>query len=62
MRVTSIHPGRVATDMQAELSQLQGMPYVPDAHLDPAEVARAVRVAVDAPPNTSLDSIRINPV
>ncbi len=62
VRVTSIHPGRVATDMQAELSHLQGMPYVPEAHLDPAEVARAVRAAVDAPPNTSLDSIRINPV
>ena len=62
VRVPSIHPGRVATDMHAQLSAWQGMPYVPDAHLDPAEVARAVRVAVDAPPNTSLDSIRINPV
>lgn len=62
VRVTSIHPGRVATDMQAQLSSLQGLPYVPDAHLDPAEVARAVRLAVDAPPNTSLDSVRINPV
>jgi NADP-dependent 3-hydroxy acid dehydrogenase YdfG len=61
IRVTSVHPGRVATDMQARLSSLQGMPYVPDAHLDPAEVARAVRVAVDLPPEATLDAVRINP-
>lgn len=62
VRVTSVHPGRVATDMQAELSSLQGMPYIPDANLDPAEVARAVRTAVDLPPEASLDRIVINPV
>lgn len=62
IRVTSIHPGRVATDMQAQLTSLQGMPYVPDAHLDPADVARAVRMAVDLPRDASLDALRINPV
>nr|WP_300145418.1 SDR family oxidoreductase [Propionicimonas sp.] len=62
IRVTSIHPGRVATDMQARLASLQGLPYVPDAHLDAADVARAVRLAVDLPPDASLDSVRINPV
>ncbi|MFT4109351.1 SDR family oxidoreductase [Propionicimonas sp.] len=62
VRVTSVHPGRVATDMQAQLNTLQGTPYVPDTHLDPAEVARAVRLAVDLPPDASIDSVRINPV
>lgn len=62
VRVTSVHPGRVATDMQAQLTSLQGMPYVPDAHLDPVQVARAVRLAVDLPPEASLDAVRINPV
>jgi NADP-dependent 3-hydroxy acid dehydrogenase YdfG len=62
IRVTSLHPGRVATDMQAQLTALEGMPYVPDSHLDPADVARAVRIAVDLPPGASLDSFRINPV
>ncbi len=62
VRVTSVHPGRVATDMQARLTSLQGMPYVPDAHLDPTEVARAVRLAVELPPAASLDTLRINPV
>jgi NADP-dependent 3-hydroxy acid dehydrogenase YdfG len=62
VRVTSIHPGRVATDMQARLTSLEGMPYIPDAHLDPDDVARGVRLAVDLPPDASLDSLRINPV
>ena len=62
VRVTSIHPGRVATDMQARLTALEGMPYIPDAHLDPDDVARGVRLAVDLPPDASLDALRINPV
>lgn len=61
VRVTSVHPGRVATDMQVRLASLEGQPYVPDAHLNPADVARAVRLAVDLPPNASLDAIRITP-
>jgi NADP-dependent 3-hydroxy acid dehydrogenase YdfG len=62
LRVTSIHPGRVATDMQARLTSLEGMPYIPDAHLDPDDVARAVRLAVDLPPDASIDALRISPV
>ena len=62
LRVTSIHPGRVATDMQAQLTALEGQPYIPDAHLDPSDVARAVRLAVDLPSDASLDAVRINPV
>jgi NADP-dependent 3-hydroxy acid dehydrogenase YdfG len=62
VRVTSIHPGRVATDMQAQLTALEGLPYIPDAHLNPADVARAVRLAVDLPPEASLDALRLNPV
>ncbi len=62
VRVTSVHPGRVATDMQARLTTLEGVPYIPDAHLAPADVARAVRLAVDLPPDASLDALRINPV
>ena len=62
IRVTSIHPGRVATDMQAQLTSLQGIEYVPEAHLRPADVARTVRLAVDLPHDATLDSLRINPI
>ena len=62
VRVTSVHPGRVATEMQAQLTALEGQPYIPDAHLDAADVARLVRLAVDLPPDASLDTVRITPV
>lgn len=62
VRVTSIHPGRVATDMQAQLTALQGVPYDPAAHLRPEDVARTVRLAVDLPPEATVDSLRLNPI
>jgi len=60
VRVTSLHPGRVATDMQAQLAAMEGREYRPEVHLDPAAVAHAVRLAVDLP-DASLDAVRINP-
>ena len=60
VRVTSLHPGRVATDMQAELAALEGRAYHPEVHLDPAAVARAVRLAVELP-DAAVDAVRINP-
>lgn len=61
LRVTSLHPGRVATPMQAELNALEGRDYRPEQYLDPADVARAVRAVVDLPPGATLDSARISP-
>ncbi|PFG15898.1 NADP-dependent 3-hydroxy acid dehydrogenase YdfG [Propionicimonas paludicola] len=62
IRVTSLHPGRVATPMQVQLNELEGRTYRPERYLDPDSVARAVRLAVDLPPEASLDSLRIAPV
>jgi len=61
IRVTSLHPGRVATPMQMHLNELEGRTYRPERYLDPDAVARAVRLAVDLPPEASLDSLRITP-
>ena len=61
IRVTSLHPGRVATPMQAQLNDLEGRTYRPERYLDPEWVARAVRLAVDLPPEASLESLRITP-
>ena len=61
VRITSLHPGRVATDMQARLNELEGRSYDPSKYLDPADVARAVRLAVDLPPGSSLETLRISP-
>lgn len=57
--VISVHPGRVATDMQVELNQLEGRPYDPTQYLEPSQVARTVALALNLAPNASLDTIRI---
>lgn len=59
VRVTSVHPGRIDTDMQRALQDQDGRPYDASEHMDPADVARAVRLAVDLPPGTSLDEVRV---
>src|SRR5690606_850138 len=50
IRVTSIYPGRVDTDMQREVRAQEGGPYEPERYLDPDSVARAVLMAVTASP------------
>lgn len=61
VRVTSLHPGRVDTDMQRELVEFEGAEYDPGAYLDVASVVRAARLAVDAGPDASVDMISVRP-
>ena len=50
VRVTSLHPGRVDTDMQRELVEFEGAEYDAGSYLDVASVVRAARLAIDAGP------------
>lgn len=61
VRVSSIHPGRVATDMQEELHAWEGRDYRPEAWIQPDQVARAVRLAVDATRESTVESLSIRP-
>ena len=61
IRVTSLFPGRIATDMQRALQEDSGAPYLPDRYIDPATFARAVAFAVDAPPDTHLTDVTVRP-
>ena len=61
VRVSSIHPGRVATDMQRELRAAEGGEYREEDYLRPEAVAEAVRLAVDTPRGGSVDELRIRP-
>ena len=61
LRVTSIHPGRVATDMQRGIVAAEGRDYDPERYLTPESVAATVRLAVDAPPNALVESLSIRP-
>ncbi|WP_026552564.1 SDR family oxidoreductase [Arthrobacter sp. H20] len=61
VRVCSIHPGRVATDMQQELHTFEGKAYRPEEWVQPDQVARAVRLAVDASRDSVIESLNIRP-
>ncbi|MEL4358670.1 MULTISPECIES: SDR family oxidoreductase [unclassified Luteococcus] len=62
VRVSSIHPGRVDTDMQVELQAEKGRPYVAEEHLRPESVAEAVALAVYASPEAMVEELSIRPV
>jgi NAD(P)-dependent dehydrogenase (short-subunit alcohol dehydrogenase family) len=61
VRVTSLHPGRVDTDMQHELVAFEGADYDAGAYLDVASVVRAARLAIDAGPDASVDMVSVRP-
>jgi NADP-dependent 3-hydroxy acid dehydrogenase YdfG len=61
VRVTSIHPGRVDTDMQRALVAREGHTYDTRYTLTPEMVAATVRTAVDLPPSGTLESLSVRP-
>ncbi|WP_370892155.1 SDR family oxidoreductase [Janibacter sp. GXQ6167] len=62
IRVTSIHPGRVDTDMQVDLQRQRGRDYDPADHLRAESVAATVRLAVDATADAMIEELSIRPV
>jgi len=61
VRVSSLHPGRVDTDMQRDLQARAGRSYRAGDHLTTSSVAAVVRAIVDAPPEGVLESVSIRP-
>ncbi|AVZ40888.1 MULTISPECIES: SDR family oxidoreductase [unclassified Dietzia] len=61
LRVTSIHPGRVDTDMQRAIVAAEGGAYDPSDHLTPDSVATAVRHALDSTPDAHPTEIVVRP-
>ncbi|MFC8046716.1 SDR family oxidoreductase [Nocardia sp. NPDC057353] len=61
LRVTSIHPGRIDTDMQREIIAGEGRAYDPAEFLTPATVARTVRTAIETPRDAHPTEIVIRP-
>ena len=63
VRVTSIHPGRVDTDMQVAMQESMGnTDYDGARYIAPASVAATVRVAVDMPEASMVEELAIRPV
>ena len=61
VRVTSIHPGRVDTDMQRALVAREGHEYDAAYTITPEMVAATVRTAVDLPASGTIESLSIRP-
>jgi len=51
LRVTSIHPGRTATDMQRAVRTFEGADFEPEKYMDPASVAKVIHTAITTPPD-----------
>jgi len=61
LRVTSIHPGRIATEMQEGLIEYEGRDYDPSHFLSPETVAKVVVDAVNAPPDADIREVIVRP-
>ncbi|WP_197382701.1 SDR family oxidoreductase [Mycolicibacterium mengxianglii] len=61
LRVTSVHPGRIATDMQRDLVDYQGGSYDPEKFLQPETVAAVVAQAVATPPDGHVHEVVLRP-
>lgn len=61
LRVTSIHPGRIDTDMQRAIVEHEGRTYDGSEFLQASTVAQAVRGAVDTPGDAHPTEIVLKP-
>lgn len=64
IRVTSVHPGRVNTDMQRHLRRSEGhadADYDGSKWAQPGSIARAVRMVVDLGEDATVPMVRVNP-
>ncbi|OBG12473.1 short chain dehydrogenase [Mycolicibacterium celeriflavum] len=61
LRVTSVHPGRIATEMQEGLVAYEGGSYDPSRFLSPQSVARVVADAVHSPPDAHVHEVIVRP-
>ena len=62
VRVSSVHPGRVDTDMQRELVAREGHEYDAAYTITPEMVAATVRTVVDLPPAGTVESLSVRPM
>ncbi|WP_099041577.1 SDR family oxidoreductase [Mycobacterium neglectum] len=57
LRVTSVHPGRIATEMQERLVAYEGREYTPTQFLSPETVAKVIVDAVNAPRDAHIHEV-----
>lgn len=62
VRVTTVYPGRTATDMQASVRAYENKPYEPDQFVRAGDVATAIANALQVSPPAVLEEISIRPM
>lgn len=61
IRVTSVFPGRVATEMQEDLRAFEGGEYRPEDYVHPFTLAQVVAGALRLPADASMDDVSVMP-
>ncbi|KUI26267.1 SDR family oxidoreductase [Mycobacterium sp. GA-2829] len=61
LRVTSVHPGRIATEMQQDLRAYEGRDYNPTDFLSAETVAQVTADAVNAPADAHIHEVIVRP-
>lgn len=61
LRVTSVHPGRIATEMQQGLRAYEGREYDAADFLNPETVARVTADAINAPADAHIHEVIVRP-
>ena len=61
VRVTSVYPGRTATEMQRKVRAQEGATYTPEAFIDPQTLARTIAFVLNAPRDAALTDITVRP-
>ena len=61
LRVTSVHPGRIATEMQEGLVAYEGGEFDPSRYLSPETVAKVIADAVNAAPDAHIHEVIVRP-
>lgn len=61
LRVTSVHPGRIATEMQQDLRAYEGRDYNPADFLSAETVAKVTADAINAPLDAHIHEVIIRP-
>jgi len=61
VRVSTVAPGPTDTPMLERLQAQSGAEYVAEHYIEPVEVARAIRMVVDAGPSTQITDVSVRP-
>jgi short-subunit dehydrogenase len=59
IRVTSVFPGRTASEMQRRVREQEGGEYDPDAYMSAETVARVIVNALETPPDATVTDVSV---